>query len=113
MVGQIEPAFLDGDIGKLLLAPRSFELLIFGEDFGLMAAVIVVGEFKKDQPEHWRGILAGLKVGVGTQVIGGTPEIGFELFELFFGHGDSINRKLRGSRLGLATHGHHFTDQYC
>ena len=28
---------------------------------------------QKDQPEHWRGILAGLKVGVRAQITGGTP----------------------------------------
>ena len=86
MVGQIEPALLDGDLRNLFLAPRAFELLVFGEDFGLVAAVVVVGEFEKDQPEHWRGILAGLEIGVGAQIISGTPEVGFELFQLVASH---------------------------
>ena len=91
--------------------PLSF--LIFRDDVGLVTAVIVVREFEKDQPEHRRRVLTRFKVGVRTKIIGRTPEIIFQLFQFFFGHGDSINRKLRGSRLGLATHGHHFTDQYC
>jgi hypothetical protein len=32
-------------------------------------------------------IFAGLEVRVGAQVVGGAPEIGFELLELVAGHG--------------------------
>ena len=67
MVGQIEPAFLNGDVGKLLLAPRAFEVLVFRDDLGFVTAVIVVGELEEDQTEHRRGILAGFEVGVGAQ----------------------------------------------
>ena len=86
VVGQIEPALLNGDVRELLLAPRAFELLVFRDDVGFMPAVIVVGEFEEDQTEHRRGILAGFEVGVGAEVVGGAPEIGFKLFELVFRH---------------------------
>ena len=33
-----------------------------------------------------RGVFLGLEAGVGTEIIGGTPEIGFKMLELFFGH---------------------------
>jgi hypothetical protein len=46
MGGQIEPALLDGDFRNLLLAPCSFELLVFGEDFGFVATVVVIREFQ-------------------------------------------------------------------
>ena len=44
--------------------------------------LVVVREFQKDQPEHWRGILAGLEVRVGAQIVSGSPEVSFELLQL-------------------------------
>jgi hypothetical protein len=86
MIGQIEPTFLNSDIGKFLLAPRAFEVLVFREDLGFVTAVIIVGELEKDQAEYGRGILTGFKVRIGTQIIRRTPQIVFELFELIFRH---------------------------
>src|SRR5437879_7976147 len=57
-----------------------------GDDVGFMPAIIVVGELEEDQARYRDGVLAGFEVGVGAQIISGTPEIGFELFELLFGH---------------------------
>jgi hypothetical protein len=65
---------VNGGLGSLFLVPRSFQFLVFGEDFCPVEAVVVIREFQKDQPEHWRGILAGFVVGVGSQIINGTPE---------------------------------------
>ena len=87
VVGEVEAAFLDGDVGDGFLAAGVLELLVFGEDSGLVAAVVVVGETEEDDAENGDGILGGLEVGVGAEVVGGAPEVGFEILELGFGHG--------------------------
>ncbi len=43
-------------------------------------------ELEEDEIKHGRRILAGFKIGVRTEIVGGAPEIVFKLFELFFGH---------------------------
>jgi|GEM_PF-6070980 len=56
------------------------------EDLGFVSAVVIIGELKKNKPEHRRGILAGFEVRIGTKIIRGVPQIVFELFELLCGH---------------------------
>ena len=80
MVGQVEAAMLDGDVRQRLFTAAALELLVLGQDGGFVLAVFVVGELQKDQTQHRGGIFAGLQVGVGTQAVGGAPEVGFELF---------------------------------
>jgi hypothetical protein len=82
-----EAAAFDRDVLQAALAPRAFELLVFGDDRVLVLAVLVVGELQEDQAEHRRGVLTGLEVGVGAQLVGGGPEVVFELLELVPGHG--------------------------
>ena len=55
-------------------------------NFCFVAAVVVVGELEEDQPQHRGGLFAGFQVGIGMQLVGGTPQIGFQLFELVFVH---------------------------
>jgi hypothetical protein len=44
-----------------------------------MPAIVVVGESQEDQPKDGCRISAGLEVGVGTQIVGGAPEISFKV----------------------------------
>jgi hypothetical protein len=73
MVGQVKPAFFDGDVGDFLLAARAFEFGVLGVNLGLKAAVVVIGKLEENQPQHRGGVFAGLQVGIGTQLVGGTP----------------------------------------
>ena len=73
-------------IGDFLLAARTFEFRVLGVNFSFVAAVVVVGELEGDQPQHGRSVFTGFKIGVGAQLIGGTPQISFQLFELVFIH---------------------------
>ena len=84
-----------------------FELLVFGDDLCFVPTVIVVGELEEDQAEHRRGVFAGLEIGVGAQVVGGTPEVLLELFELFFRH--SVSRPITPSL--KATHSTRFVER--
>ncbi len=59
-----------------------------------MAAVVVIRKLQEDEAEHRDGILAGFQVGVGAQIVGGTPEIGFELLELVASHGSPYDLEL-------------------
>src|SRR5690606_8078890 len=81
---QVEATFLDGDVDFGLFSALALVLLIFGANRVFVLLVFVVGELQKDQPEHRRGVFAGLEVGVGAQRIGGAPEVFFQLFELVF-----------------------------
>ena len=47
---EIETALLNCDVRNLLLATRAFEFLVFGNNLSLVATIVVVGEFEKDQP---------------------------------------------------------------
>ena len=82
VLGKVETAFCNCNLMKWLLAAGALEFLILGLNRILMAAVVDVGEFEKDQAQHRRAIFRGLEVGVGAQVVGGGSEIVFELFEL-------------------------------
>ena len=82
-----EAALLDRDVLQRLLAPRALQRLVLGEDGVFVLAVLVVGELQEDEAEHRCGVLAGLEVGVGAQLVGSGPEVLFELLELFAVHG--------------------------
>jgi hypothetical protein len=82
-----EAAAFDGDVVQAAFAARALELAVFGEDGVFVLAVLVVGELQEDQAQHRRAVLAGLEVGVGAQLVGGGPEVVFELLELVAGHG--------------------------
>lgn len=43
-------------------------------------------ELEEDETKHGRRILAGFKIGVCPEIVGGAPEIVFKLFESLFGH---------------------------
>ena len=77
MVGQIEPAFLDGNVGNVFLAPRPFEFFILRDDLGLVTTIIVVGKLEENNAQHWRRICAWFKARVCAEVIGSTPKISF------------------------------------
>ncbi len=99
VVGQIESAFLNGDVRDLLLATRAFELLVLGDDVVFVPAVVVVGKFEEDQSQHRRGILRWISGQSWREIVGGAPEIGFELFELVFRH--LVHSIAAGIKLGL------------
>ena len=63
--------------------PLSLSLGLYGL---LVATIIDVGEFEEDQTEHRGAVFGGAEVGVGAQVVGGGPEVVFELFELLAVH---------------------------
>ncbi len=86
VVGQVEAALLDGDVRDFLFAAGVFEFLVFRDYFRFVPAVVIVGELKEYQAQNRRGILAGFEIGICTEIVRGCPEIGFELFKLFFGH---------------------------
>ena len=62
MIREVEPAFLDGDVRQLPLAPRALQLLVFRDDVGLVPTVIILSEFEEDQPQNRRRVLARLQV---------------------------------------------------
>ena len=87
VIGEIEPALFDGDVRDGLFPAGALEFPEFRQNRGFVAAIVVIGEFEEDQPQHGDGILARLQVGIGAEVVGGPPEVVFELFELVAGHG--------------------------
>ena len=68
--------------GRYTLDTGAHKAMVLGLNRILMAAVVDVSEFENDQAPHRRAIFRGLEVGVGAQVVGGGPEVVFELFEL-------------------------------
>mmetsp|Transcript_44311 Transcript_44311/g.78311 ORF Transcript_44311/g.78311 Transcript_44311/m.78311 type:complete len:886 (+) Transcript_44311:1866-4523(+) len=83
---QVEAAFLDGDVLLAALSAGALELLVFLLDGRLVLAVLVVGKLQEDQAQHRGAVLAGFEVGVGAQLVGGGPEVGLQLLELFSVH---------------------------
>jgi len=51
-----------------------------------MAAVVVGGKLEKDRPQRRGEICVGFKVGLCAPFVGGTPQVGFQLFESVFVH---------------------------
>jgi len=76
-------------VQRLFPAP-ALELVVLGLDRLLMAAVVDVGELQKNQTKYRGAVFRCLEVGVGAQVVGGGPEIVFELFELVAGYGSVV-----------------------
>jgi len=84
---QREAALFDGDVLQRALTARALELAVLGQDGVFVLPVFVVGELQTDQAQHGRAVFAGLQVAVGAQLVGGCPEVSFELFELVAGRG--------------------------
>jgi|GEM_PF-2154116 len=72
-------AFYLGDLVDGLVPTGALELLELLLDGLFMPPVVEVGELEEDQPYHRGAILRSLQVGVGAEVVGGGPEVGFEL----------------------------------
>ena len=81
-----------------VLAARAFQFLILPNDLGFVATVSVIGELEEDQAKNRRRIFAGFEIRVCPEIIGSAPEVFFQLFQLFFGHVLSINRRPTRSR---------------
>ncbi|MNV99329.1 hypothetical protein D3C71_1946760 [compost metagenome] len=67
---EVEAALLDGDFFFAALTACTLELLEFLLDRCFMLAVFVVGELQEDQAQHRGAVLAGLEVGVGSELVG-------------------------------------------
>lgn len=85
MFGEVEAALGDCDLVKGLLTAGAFELIELLLNRLFVAKVVDVSKLKENQAEDRSAVLRSLEIGVGTQVVGGCPKVGFELFELVMG----------------------------
>ncbi len=86
MLRKVEATLGDGDLVERFFAAGALEFLEFRLNRLLMAAVVDVGEFEEDQAENRSAILGRAEIGIGTELVGGGPEVIFESLELVAGH---------------------------
>ena len=82
--GQVERAARDV-VGRQDLAPGHLAARLVGLDLPVCRVEAIGGVAEEDDPQHGHEVVAGSEFGVGAEVIGGLPEVGFELLDVLEG----------------------------